>query len=383
MEIELQGVESAEALHLLLDFLYGRCLEDRKPSAEACRDVLKLSSELSLQGLQDHGLQWMKECKQVNTFAVPEETEIAAAISQEEVPEVEEEAEAEPEAVQKPKRKAAAKRKAKAAPAEVVEDPPEVDGEPEEEEEAATPVQSPRKKQAASPAKKEKAPTLKFARFNSEAAVPQPLADGAMEAAQAAGMVHGKVEQRILIQMITVFWERPALLKNGLLKAVQGLDEEKMTRFLPFVTYQWKDGPWQTAYCRLGWDPRENAEEAKMFQVFEFKDPALKSQPKGENDEGNGDIFFREPPTAKCQKYQLEDIEDEFVQELVGGCEVADECDRRYGFLSDFIIHTVHDRLTIKSKEMREKAALKQSRGSAKRRTSAAGKAQAKKRART
>jgi hypothetical protein len=76
LELELRGVESAEAVRVLLDFLYGRpLLANRKLSAEACRDVLHLASELCLPSLQDQGLLWSRSCKQ----AVAEKDEPPAA----------------------------------------------------------------------------------------------------------------------------------------------------------------------------------------------------------------------------------------------------------------------------------------------------------------
>ncbi|CAE8636671.1 unnamed protein product [Polarella glacialis] len=328
LELELQGV-SGEAVRVLLDFLYCRTLPSgdsgvkrfRKLSAsEAClRDVRHLASELQLPGLEAQALLWMRSCSspglklkggcQGRKALLPAEQEDGLCEAQEE-PQA-----AKPSKPSKP----------------VVQ---------RQEEEA--------------PKLPEKKAPMQTLKFNSGCQVPMALAD-AMESAQATGEL-SRSDITVLGKLIQLFWERPVWLEAVLVHAMPSVHSDKLKSLLPFVAYQWRDGPWQQAYARLSWDPRQNSEEAKELQVIDFRDPKLKDQGKVEA-KSRQEVFFKKAPALRSQLYQMTDIEDDFVKALVGGCEISAECDRRCGFLTQVVMDSVCDRLTIKSQQLREKAA--------------------------
>jgi len=144
---------------------------------------------------------------------------------------------------------------------------------------------------------------------------------------------------------------------------------------LPLVAYQWSDGPWQTAYARHGWDPRDNAEEAKNLQVVEFHDPhfrrnhgsgTVSSSPKKKNKSvGNGstptiDCHFRRPPSQSKMRYQLVDIRDDYITLLVDSSEVSGLCNRQTGWLDRVVCEGIRTRMTVRSQQIREKLAIKE-----------------------
>jgi len=316
-ELELRGVQTPEALQILLDFLYGKPLSGRgleqQLSAEACHDILNLACDLKLPGLKEYGVQWLKNCKRV-----PAQEHAAASQEEEEEP---------------------APTPTEALP--VVEEADEEEG---EEADAPAPL------------------TMQVLRFNSKAPIPQMPTEGAMEAAKAAEEVLLlRSDSTVLMKLVQLFWERPVWLEPVLMHALPAsMDTDRLKRLLPYVAYQFKDGPWQQAYARLGWDPRENPEESGACQVLEFKDPKLKDVQ--EEPDGTEDVFFKKPPTLRVQLYQMNDIDDEFVKMLVESCELtsASECDRRCGFLNTVVMDSIRERLKIKAEQMREKAAAKQ-----------------------
>jgi hypothetical protein len=224
--------------------------------------------------------------------------------------------------------------------------------------------------------------------FNSKAEVPQPPAAGAMEAADETSEIDSRQDSKFLAKLVQLFWERPAWLEPCLKRAPMlgaSVDTEILARLLPFVAYQWKDGPWQNAYARLGWDPREDPEEATLLQVIDFKDRHFRGEGKSKAKdvvEGTEDIFFNKAPTLRSQLYQLVDIEDEIVQSLMEeGSDATAKCDRRHGFMNQIIVETINERLQIKSNDMRAKALKRQS-AAPKRTAGRGGKLPASKRAR-
>lgn len=177
----------------------------------------------------------------------------------------------------------------------------------------------------------------------------------------------------MLQKLVALFWERPVYLEAALRQCPAlgaAVSRERLNRLLPFVAYQWKDGPWQGVFARLGWDPRQEREEATILQVIDFRDQYFKGEGKAEaqeHSEGTEDAFFKKPPILRSQLYHLEDIEDETVQSLIpagieGGKEEFTECDRKHGFISEIYLYMIHERLQFKAGEMREKAKKRQAR---------------------
>lgn len=351
LELELRGIENAEAVRVLLDFLYCRpSWVERKLSAAACRDVLQLATELRLPSLQEQGLLWSRSCEPSGDEE-EEEEEAGTPQQGEETQDGSAEELATPE------------------PADIT-----LPGDFIQKELRAA----------------EKYLTLRTLKFSSKGDVPEPPCSGAVELADAVGELESKSDTNFLGKLVQLFWERPIWLEPVLKKAPvlsNQVDSERLQRFLPLVAYQCKDGPWQSAYVRLGYDPRQDPEEAMRLQVLDFRDKYFKGEGKSEAKEypdGSEDVFFKKPPTLHSQLYQLDDIDDEVVQSLVesAAVEPSSSCDRKHGFFNKLMMDMIADRLNYKSNELREKAAKRESRAGVKRAASAGGKATSVKRAR-
>mmetsp|Transcript_169716 Transcript_169716/g.538990 ORF Transcript_169716/g.538990 Transcript_169716/m.538990 type:complete len:226 (+) Transcript_169716:1254-1931(+) len=171
-----------------------------------------------------------------------------------------------------------------------------------------------------------------------------------------------KQDKKLLGKLREAFEERPVWLEQALSKRVPSWAEEgALYRLLPFLAYQWTDGPWQKGYTRLGWDPREDSEEAAVLQVLQFRDPHFKKGMK--DDEEPEDCSFRRPPSQKIQYYQLTDIQDDYITSLVDMAETLEECDKKSGWLPQFVLDVAKDRLAVKSQMLREKIAQRAASG--------------------
>jgi len=357
LELELRGIENAEAVRVLLDFLYGRpSWVERKLSAAACRDVLQLATELRLPSLQEQGLLWSRSCESAADEEEEEEEEAGTPQQGEKTPDGVAEELATPE------------------PADIT-----LPGDFIQKELRAAEMYL----------------SLRTLKFNSKGEVPEPPSSGAVELASAVGELESKSDTNFLGKLVQLFWERPIWLEPVLKKAPvlvlahgNQIDSERLHRFLPLVAYQCKDGPWQSAYVRLGYDPRQDPEEAMRWQVLDFRDKHFKGEGKSEAKEypdGSEEVFFKKPPTLRSQLYQLDDIDDEIVQSLVesAAVEPSSSCDRKHGFFNKLMMDMISGRLNFKSTDLREKAAKRESRAAAvKRAASGGGKAASGKRAR-
>lgn len=166
----------------------------------------------------------------------------------------------------------------------------------------------------------------------------------------------GAREGKVLEKLFDAFEERPLWLELPLaaqLPASVTAGSDILAKLLPFVCYRWKDGPWKNAYCRLGFDPREDEEDAKWLQVIYFRDPHFTPPKVAEV----ADHTFRRPPSEKVQPYQLLDIRDDFVHTLVKGSDSTGAVDRKTGWLPQVMMEAVMYRLQLKSFELRQKPA--------------------------
>lgn len=77
MELDLRGVKTAEALKVLVDFLYGRPLVEQSLSREACEDILCLAAELRLPELEEKATLWRRKCERFSLPTVEEEEPVA------------------------------------------------------------------------------------------------------------------------------------------------------------------------------------------------------------------------------------------------------------------------------------------------------------------
>lgn len=192
-------------------------------------------------------------------------------------------------------------------------------------------------------------------RFASPGAVPSTPASGA-----AAPELLKKQDARLLERLREAFAERPVWLLQPLLKRLPGLGEDAAVGLLPFLAYHWSDGPWQHAYARLGWDPRRQPGEARALQVLAFRDPFFRSAApdKGGKDHGPTDCNFKLPPSQRLQHYQLIDIKDNFIASMLLSSELLRVCSRATGWLPADVLSAARDALAMRSQRLREKLAL-------------------------
>eukprot|EP00443_Scrippsiella_acuminata_P000446 CAMPEP_0115263428 /NCGR_PEP_ID=MMETSP0270-20121206/49906_1 /TAXON_ID=71861 /ORGANISM="Scrippsiella trochoidea, Strain CCMP3099" /LENGTH=517 /DNA_ID=CAMNT_0002679411 /DNA_START=47 /DNA_END=1601 /DNA_ORIENTATION=- len=307
LELDLQSISSPEALDLALRHIYGEAAGPTKQPAEAvAQDLRQLASSLELPRLK--------------AFAVGGQAD--------DEPEKEEDQEEEPELPTTATQEGAAE-----------EDTPP----PSQAEKPITDLER-------------ALYAMRSCRFASTGDVPEaPTIDE--EPAD-------KADAKILAKLREAFFERPAWLDQALLKRLPGsTDEAQLLRLLPYVAYQWQDGPWSKAYSRYGWDPREEeeAEEAKTLQVLQFRDPHFRKNDAEAADTGPADCSFRKPPTQKTQLYQLVDIQDDYITSLIDEAELLDCVDKKSGWLPQFVLEVAGDRLKVKSQQLREKIALRAS----------------------
>jgi hypothetical protein len=171
-------------------------------------------------------------------------------------------------------------------------------------------------------------------------------------------------ELDVLGRLYTLFESRSAWLWAPLKAHLKTqVDDAMLSRLLPFVAYQWTDGPWARAYTRFGWDPRADGEDAMWLQTIAFTDPHFR-QPGAEKPVDVSQAVeyeFKKPPVCRVQYYQLEDLTDTFIQDVVESCDLEEECDPKFGWLPDAILDAVRSRMVFKSHELRQKIASRNS----------------------
>jgi len=168
-------------------------------------------------------------------------------------------------------------------------------------------------------------------------------------------------ETKIYARLREMFELRPIWLQDPLLRMLPPCDNSVLMRLMPAVAYCWSDGPWQGAYSRLGWDPREHPDQSKWLQVLTFRDPffrQLGTAKKGAREE-TSDCYFRKPPCKRSQPYQFIDINDDWVQEILCSSPLLDDCSKREGWLPEDVLDGVRQRLEVKSQLMRDRAAAR------------------------
>eukprot|EP00435_Cladocopium_sp_Y103_P002358 s1701_g1.t1 len=273
----------------------------------AAQDVTHLASELKLPALKEQGLQWNRLLT-----AKPPPLPTVMDSDAEEAPE-----------------------------------PAQSDGEEEVTKNEAEAVESP-----------EVFLKMRCLKFDAKS-VPMPPVTSAQEAAEAAGEIYNRQDSTFLANLVRVFWEWPIWLEPALQQSpvfLRTMDADRFKRLIPFVAYQWKDGPWQQAYTRLGFDPRVAPDEALPCQVIHFKDESFRGRGR-ELPQPSDDISFQKAPTARNQLFQLEYLkDDECINDLLTGFEPhSGDCDRRHGFLGEMLSEVILERLKVKASELHSK----------------------------
>lgn len=159
------------------------------------------------------------------------------------------------------------------------------------------------------------------------------------------------------------------------------------------VCYIFSDGPWRGCMCKLGYDPRKDP-EARIYQTIDFRDPHYRSidwktgkrsssnpepstMDKSSQDfekiygefskdvlRPNPEVHFLVAPTRPSQLYQLCDICDAGIQNVVQGIDdprkgLRTECSKATGWYSAVEISKIREKMVLKSCLMRQQYNLK------------------------
>ena len=209
-ELELCGTQDADAARVLVDFLYGRpSWLKRKLSAAASRDVLLLATSFHLPDLQ------LAEEFRLEVEEFVDALSVALSEDSPGTPQ---------------QRKGALD---------------------DDEERLATPLAK-----IARPARINRL-SLQTFKYSSTEEVPQKSS----EHTNAVAQLYSTHDNDCLQALTQLFSDKPLWHEPDLKEAkVLGhrVDPDLLRRFLPFVAYQCKGGPWHDAYIRLAYDPRKD-----------------------------------------------------------------------------------------------------------------------------
>mmetsp|Transcript_12901 Transcript_12901/g.39875 ORF Transcript_12901/g.39875 Transcript_12901/m.39875 type:complete len:590 (+) Transcript_12901:62-1831(+) len=362
LELALEGISSVEAARAVLDHVYAVPGAAALPQAEAAiRDVLRLTNAFELPRLRERATQWLAQG--VTAVNAPERLsicdEFGFAALRSRIGELAAEQE-----TPAPRRRQA------------VPEPQSRATEPRREASGWSEVGSPQDMILADPAllsgltEAERAMLDMCKAHFADDSVPDVPRQRTVEAMDQS---RTRQDARTLERLYDLFEHRPVWLEGPLLKQLPAhVEQSSLMKLLPCVAYQWRDGPWQTAYARYGWDPRSHPEEARWLQVIDFRDPALrgKTAPMAGGSQAASDVHFRKPPSQPKEYYQVADIKDDFITELVRGVVPSEECSRRAGWLGQVVCDALRERLTVRSQQLRDRQAAREQAEGAKKRAS-------------
>ncbi|UKJ87891.2 hypothetical protein MACJ_000333 [Theileria orientalis] len=168
----------------------------------------------------------------------------------------------------------------------------------------------------------------------------------------------------LLEHLEKLFNRRPVWLRTALDEFLpKGYSNWKKRTSFSRICYIFSDGPWRGCMCRLGYDPRKDR-NSRLYQTIDFRDPHYRTiswksgrrKPNNENSSSeysvdkektygefakevvtpNPEIHFLVPPNRPSQLYQLCDICDVGVQNIVQNSDVSSgilsgECSKSTG----------------------------------------------------
>jgi len=353
-ELELCGVFDPEAVDIMLDHMYGADIRNQEtckfPADAPGREIIRLASAFELPRLRERGVEWLTrnvtEENIADRLATCDEFGLRALRARIFV-----ESSSCTQHAESPA-------SSSAAPAGVPRQPAKAPTPPSE---ASTPaaesftlkVLSPEHTRTATEEYILSLSQIKSASF-ADASVPGD--EGLVVATRT------KHEAKLRAKLTEMFDLRPVWLQDPLQRMLQ-CDISVLMRLIPAVAYSWKDGPWQGAFSRLGWDPRDHPDQSKWLQVLNFRDPFFrqhgKKKPRKEDSEEATDCYFRKPPCKRNQPYQFIDIQDDWVQEILCSAPLMKDCCKRDGWLPEDVLDCVRQRLGVKSQQMRDRIAAR------------------------
>ncbi|RPD61992.1 hypothetical protein L226DRAFT_463601 [Lentinus tigrinus ALCF2SS1-7] len=181
----------------------------------------------------------------------------------------------------------------------------------------------------------------------------------------------GQADKKILKRLEELFQERPIWTRAAIFNQFQPLEVRDIVNskyLLPLVSYVFEDGPWRDTYVRLGYDPRQDP-EARFYQRLYFRNvnhPILRpsvmtrrQEQRNESaearfsgmDERRSHIFDGETITSETAAFQLCDITDEMLKEMIEADDedsLRDACNERDGWYTTSALERIKSVLRLK-----------------------------------
>jgi len=168
-----------------------------------------------------------------------------------------------------------------------------------------------------------------------------------------------RIDQNILERLRALFEQRPIWTRMSLLNQFLGAEAREIMNsklLLPLVCYVFQDGPWRDTLVKFGYDPRANP-AAYAYQRLYFRNAnhpiarpsvttrrqertsvtartrALEYGIDGEQERSRSHIFDGKDLTKETAAFQLCDIEDPMLMEMINDPNnMQEECNERDGW---------------------------------------------------
>ncbi|RDX53075.1 hypothetical protein OH76DRAFT_1453987 [Lentinus brumalis] len=174
----------------------------------------------------------------------------------------------------------------------------------------------------------------------------------------------GQADKKILGRLEELFQERPIWTRAAIFNQFQPLQVRDIINskyLLPLVSYVFEDGPWRDTYVRLGYDPRQDP-EARFYQRLYFRNlnhpivrPSVvtrRQEQRNESaqarfsgmDERRSHIFDGETVTSETAAFQLCDITDPMLKEMIEAEDedsLRDTCNERDGWYTTHALERI------------------------------------------
>lgn len=150
----------------------------------------------------------------------------------------------------------------------------------------------------------------------------------------------------VMAEMKRVFEERPIWTRRSILNRLDGTIQNwnELKKYLNYAAYQFKGGPWRDGVVPYGIDPRSDP-KYRIYQTLMFK---LQFQPRTANQSwhslrrdgqanlgqggSNSHIFDGETYDTDGKVWQVCDITDPLLRDLLDNATVRPECDMTSGW---------------------------------------------------
>ena len=123
--------------------------------------------------------------------------------------------------------------------------------------------------------------------------------------------------------------ERPVITRR-VATSLRGLSYQTLTKAIPHVGYFVSSGPWRDNYVKYGVDPRSDA-KYRVYQTLKYaiKDIARRQRELGYQGVKGKNHIFDGTTVEVGKKWQLCDLTDPMLQQLVHNDEVRSDCDAK------------------------------------------------------